>query len=271
MQIYVHIRCFCSTILLKSSIAHMGCCCWRLLKNCRVAIVAQFFTGFARWTLQFFRRVWLLELTWMLQDFPSTRSFQVLAMRQPFWWQVNLYHTSLSGNSLGKLQPTCQCIKLSILCSRHLQLGRCGHQTWWPWHVLMTDDICIEGKWRQLFLPWFAGETIILSSIKQTVKQQTTSNNHSFQCIRRVWWPFLKVETACWLHDRQLKKQPTGWERGCCSACCKQTTQVKWPWWNVIKALILCEVSQTTFPGAERIANRWKLWQTPACIWGSMA
>lgn len=219
MQIYVHIRCFCSTILLKSSIAHMGCCCWRLLKNCRVAIVAQFFTGFARWTLQFFRRVWLLELTWMLQDFPSTRSFQVLAMCQPFWWQVNLYHTSLSGNSLGKPQPqpTCQCIKLSILCSRHLQLGRCGHPTWWPWHVLMTDDICIEENDVNYFFLDSPEKAIILSSIKQTVKQQTTSNNHSFQRIRRVWWPFLKVETACWLHESQLKTQPTG-EKGVAAA-----------------------------------------------------
>ena len=79
-------------------------------------------------------------------------------MRQPFWWQVNLYQTSLSGNSLGKPLATCQCIKLSILCSRHLQLGRCGHPTWCPWHVLMTGDTCLEGKWRQIFLPWFLGK-----------------------------------------------------------------------------------------------------------------
>ena len=83
--------------------------------------------------------------TWWLPDFPSMRCLRVWGMLQPFWWRVNLYRTS-RGNSLGKPQPTWQCIKLYILCSRHLRLGRRSHPTWWPWHVLMTDDIHLHWK-----------------------------------------------------------------------------------------------------------------------------
>ena len=125
-------------------------------------------------------------------------------MLQPFWWRVNLKRTPACGNSLGKPQPTCQCIKLYILCSRHLRLGRRGHPTW-----------CLESKWRGLVNP--------------PKKTPTFAPN---------WL----IQMAIVGHPKPFKV------------------------WAFPQTLATWQ-----FPGAKRIANWWKLWQTPPCIWGVIA
>ena len=117
----------------------------------------------------------------------------------------------------------------------------------------MVALACFNDRWH---LHWRKMTSNISSLIRR-------KNNHSFQhqtnnqTTNNIKQPFFPT------HQTSLVTISEGWnslltswksvedttngrERGCCSACCKQTTRVKWPWWNVIKALILCEVSDKT-------------------------
>ena len=66
----------------------------------------------------------------ILQDCRFMKCFQVWGWLQPSWWRVNLSRTSFNGNSSGKPQLICQCIKWCILYSNDLQRNQIGHLRW---------------------------------------------------------------------------------------------------------------------------------------------
>ena len=66
----------------------------------------------------------------ILQDCRFMKCFRVWGWLQPSWWRVNLSRTSFNGNSSGKPQLICQCIKWCILYSNDLQRNQIGHLRW---------------------------------------------------------------------------------------------------------------------------------------------
>ena len=124
--------------------------------------------------------------------------------------------------------------------------------TWTMWTPDMVALACFNDRWH---LHWRKMMSTISSLIRRKI-------NHSFQHQTNCWTtnnikqPFFPTHQTSLVTISEgwnsllsswpsVEETTNGWERGCCSACCKQTTHVKWPRRNVIKALILCEVSQT--------------------------
>ena len=77
----------------------------------------------------------------ILQDCRFMKCFQVWGWLQPSWWRVNLSRTSFNGNSSGKPQLICQCIKWCILYSNDLQRNQIGHLRWFLVGIIFFSGI----------------------------------------------------------------------------------------------------------------------------------